>query len=154
MKKLIIMVGNIGSGKSTLTKKYQKEGYVIIARDQLRYAIGGGDYVFNLDYEPIIWNTELYMVDNFIDLEANILVDEVGITKAMRARYITPAKDKGYKITVIVMPILSKKESVNRRLQNPHGQYDRKLWNGIWEKFNKLYELPSKEEGIDEIIHL
>lgn len=152
MKQLILLVGNIGSGKSTYSRKYQKKGYVVIARDTLRYAIGGGEYVFNYDYEPIIWKTELYLYRKFIDLGKNVLVDEVGITKQVRKRYISYAKKRGYKIVVIEMPRLSMSEYVNRRMQNPHGQPDYNLWNQVWTKFDSQYEVPSKDEGIDKII--
>ncbi len=157
MAKLKILIGNIGSGKTTLVKKYQKEGYVVISRDSLRYGIGNGKYIFNYDYEPIIWNTEEYMFRKFIDLGVNIVIDEVGLTKAMRRRYIgycLNCSSLGYKITAIVLPRLSMKESVDRRMQDPHGQYDRKLWEGVWTKFNKIYEKPSKNEGLDEVIFL
>lgn len=154
MKKLILLIGNIGTGKSTVAKKYQEKGYVIIARDQLRYGIGLGNYIFNYDYEPVIWRTELYMSREFAELGIDILVDEVGLSKAMRKRYLRYAKELDYQVTALVMPRLSMKESVRRRLLDPHGQPDRKLWEGVWKKFDKIYEEPSKKEGIDEIIYL
>ncbi len=154
-KELIILVGNIGSGKSTLVKEYVEQGYVVIARDSFRYGIGAGKYIFNLKYEPVIWATELTLFKGLAVIGAEkIIIDEVGISKAMRARYINHALACGYKITAIIMPILSKKESVDRRLQDPHGQPDRTIWEGVWEKFNKLYESPTKEEGFDTIINL
>jgi len=152
MKELIILMGNIGSGKSTYAKKYQKQGYVVIARDQLRYAIGNGNYIFNLDYEPIIWKTEFYIFKRFVNLGVNILIDGVGMSKSMRRRYIPYAKEKGYKITVIEMPRFCMEEAVSRRMKNPHGQPDHKLWEQVWTKFNNIYEIPLKKEGIDEII--
>lgn len=151
MKRLIILIGNIGTGKSTFAKTYQKKGYVIIARDQLRYAIGNGRYIFNPRYELAIWRTELYLFREFIDLGVDILVDEVGMNKLMRKRYIRYAKNNGYKITAIVMPKLSKKVAVERRMKNPHGQPDAKMWAQVWEKFNKMYERPTKKEGFDLI---
>lgn len=151
MKNLIILVGNIGSGKSTYAKKYQKAGYIVIARDQLRYAIGGGNYVFNKFYEPIIWRTELYLYKKFINTHVNVIVDEVGLTKEMRKRYIPYAKRNGYKITVIEMPRFCMGESVNRRMMSPHGQPDAKLWNQVWTKFEGMYEEPSLKEGFDKI---
>jgi len=151
-KELVILVGNIGAGKSTLCKKYQEKGYVVIARDHLRYAIGGGTYVFNLKYEPVIWETELCMLESFMELGVNIVVDEVGVSRAMRMRYIVPAKDNGYVVKCHVLPQLTMTEAVDRRMQDPHGQYDRKLWEDVWLKFAGMYEEPSFEEGIEDII--
>jgi len=154
MKELVILVGNIGSGKSTICKDYQKKGYVVIARDQLRYAIGGGTYVFNLKYEPIVWKTELDMLESFMELDINIIVDEVGVSKAMRLRYIKPAKELGYKVRCLLLPSLTMKKAVDRRMVNPHGQYNRKLWEEVWIKFNRIYEEPSFKEGFDDIIKI
>lgn len=131
MKEIIILVGNIGSGKSTLVKKYQEQGFVVIARDMLRYAIGGGNYVFNERYEPIIWSTELTLLEDFLSLGVDIVIDEVGVSKNMRSRYIEFAKLYNYKIVGYVFPKLSMKESVDRRMNNPHGCPDRLVWKGF-----------------------
>lgn len=154
MRNLILLVGNIGSGKSTKVKEFQRKGYIVIARDSLRYCIGAGTYIFNYDYEDIIWNVEAYMFEKFVDKGTDIIVDEVGLTKEMRARYITYAKNKGYKIIAIVFPKLSMREAVDRRLQNPHGQPKREMWEQVWSNFDSIYEEPSKREGIDNIIKL
>lgn len=152
MKELVILVGNIGSGKSTICKKYQEKGYVVIARDMLRYAIGGGKYIFNTKYEPIIFSIEKEMLEKFMELEVPIIIDEVGISKVLRAEYVFLAQEYDYKVICHIMKKLSKEESVERRMKNPHGQYDKKLWESVWERFDKMYEEPSKEEGIDKII--
>jgi len=154
MKEIIVLVGNIGSGKSTLAKQYQMDGYVVIARDTLRYAIGGGTYVFNFDYEPIIKKIEYKMLRCFMDLGVDIIVDEVGISKLMREKYIFMADIYGYKITCIELKKLSKKKSIDRRMTNPHGTPDRKVWEGVWDRFNDSYEQPSIDEGFDEVIRL
>jgi len=152
MKELIILVANIGGGKSTITKKYQKNGYIVISRDTLRYAIGGGNYIFNYDHESIIFRTEFYMLEAFMEIGANIVVDEVNINKLMRLRYINLAKDYGYKVKCHLLPKLTMKESVNRRIKCPHGDYTRKVWENIWKNFNNQYEKPTLSEGFDEII--
>jgi len=152
MKKLVILVGNIGCGKTTLAQKYQKKGYVVIARDQLRYAIGNGNYVFKKEYEPIIFSTELYMLKEFLTKGVNIVIDEVGISFILRKRYIDIAEEYGYKIICHILPRLPIKEAVRRRMKNPHGQYDKKIWRQVWTRFNKMYEEPVKEEGFYKII--
>ncbi len=77
-----------------------------------------------------------------------------GCQKEIRRRYIDIAKIYEYTITVIEMPQYSKKKCVNRRMKNPHGQPNRKLWESVWNKFNNLYEKPTKKEGIDKIIEV
>lgn len=65
MKKLIILIGNIGCGKSTLAKKLVKKGYCIISRDSFRYMIGAGNYIFDLKYEPAVKCANLNTVECF-----------------------------------------------------------------------------------------
>ena len=92
MKELVLLVANIGEGKSTLAKQYQEKGYVVISKDGLRYVIGAGNYVYKQEYEPIIWETELSMLESFMDIGANIVIDSICVGKSMRARYISFAK--------------------------------------------------------------
>jgi predicted kinase len=152
MKELIILVANVGEGKSTIAKQYQEKGYIVIGKDSLRYGIGAGNYVYKQEYEPIIWETELCMLEAFMDIGANIVIDSICVGKSMRARYISLAKTYEYKIKCHMLPKLTMKEAVDRRLQNPHGQNDKALWEHTWAKFQAQYEEPSLDEGIDEII--
>ena len=154
MKEFIIMIGNIGTGKSTYIKKLIKKRYVVISRDKLRYMIGNGKYIFNLKLEPAIWKAELKIIEEFMKLRVNIIVDEVGVSESQRRRYFPLTKKYGYKNIAIIMPKLSMKECVDRRMNNPHQQYDRKLWETIWIKFNNLYTRPSKKEGFNKIIQI
>lgn len=153
-KELIVLIGNIGSGKSTYSRKYQEKGYIIISRDQIRYSIGNGVYVYNTLYEPIVWKIEDYMLRKFLDLGVNIVVDEVGVTKQMREKYLNYALISNYRVIAIEMPRFSMEQSVERRLTNPHGQYNKQLWEKVWQKFDTCYEAPIKAEGFHEIIRL
>lgn len=151
-KEIIVLVGNIGSGKSTLVQKYVKKGYVVVCRDSFRYMMGGGQYTFDLNLEPAVFAIETDALINFMRLGVNIIVDEVGMSKKMRKKYLALSEMYGYKAKAVVMKRLSKKVSVDRRMQNPHGQPDRDLWESVWEKFDKCYEKPTKQEGFYEII--
>ena len=148
MKKLVILIGNIGNGKSTLAKEYAKKGYVIICRDALRYMIGGGDYIFNPKLEPAIIAGAVDITRWFMELGVNIIIDEVNVSKKYREHYLELAKENGYKSFAVVLPRLSKKESVDRRMNNSHGIQTRKIWEDVWNKFNDRYEYPSKEEAL------
>jgi len=157
---IILVVGNIGAGKSTYIKSLYNNlnttetPYVVMARDAIRYMIGGGNYVFNPDLENSVWKSELDMIYNFIKLGCNIIVDEVGINKNMRQRYIKVAKNYNTKIIAIVFPRLSMKESVDRRMNNPHNTPSRVVWEKVWTKFDIQYEEVTLDEGFSQIIPL
>jgi len=152
-KNLILTVGNIGSGKSTVASKYQKKDYVIISRDAMRYGIGGGKYIFNTEYEPIIIDSAHNMAKKFMKLGVNLLIDEVNVAQEWRDYFINMAKKYKYKVTCILMPRLSQKDSVDRRMKNPHGGFKREVWDKVWTNFYNRYETPTIEEGIDVIIN-
>jgi predicted kinase len=153
-KELIVLVGNIGTGKSTYSAKYQKQGYVIVSRDQIRYGMGNGIYVYNKLYEPTVWKIEDYMLRKWLELGVNIVVDEVGVTIQMREKYIEYGKMSDYKVIAIEMPRFSMKKAVARRMRNPHGQYNKQLWENVWTKFDSCYISPKKSEGFDKVIRL
>lgn len=157
MNKIIILVGNVGSGKTTIAREFVERGYVAVARDILRYAIGDGKYIFSTSLEKLVWDTELFMFNELLRLGKNIVVDEISISKAMRERYFFEyfyGKYRHYEFIAIEMPKLTKEQSVQRKLQEPHQQPDSDLWAGVWEKFDKQYQKPTEDEGFSRIIKL
>lgn len=152
--RLIVMVGNIGSGKSTLVKEIVAEhpDITVVSRDALRYMIGAGKYVFNPELEPHIFEAARLMIKELMHGQVEtILVDEVNVSEEYRQDYLYLAKTYDYETLAIVMPKLDKKTSVDRRMQNPHDQDTREIWEGVWDKFDGLYEEPTVEEGFDKI---
>jgi predicted kinase len=154
MKEIIILVGNIGSGKSTLAKEYAKKGYVIISRDALRYMIGAGNYRFDFKIESFIKKSAVATLKIFLKSGYNLVYDEVNVSKKLRTHSIQLAKQFDYKVIVVKLPRLAKQISVDRRMRNPHGQYDRNIWNSVWERFDSIYQEPTIKEGIDKIIKI
>ncbi len=153
-KHLILLIGNIASGKSTLSKEYVEKGYTVVSRDAIRYMVGGGNYIFNPDLEPVIKTGTQALLEKFLEDELCIVYDETNVCMSLRQPTIELAKKYGYTITAVVLPKISKEKSVNRRMKNPHGQYDRDIWNTVWTNFNNMYEKPTLDEGIDEVIEL
>lgn len=116
--------------------------------------IGNGKYIFNPDLEPAIYYSEENIIKNFMLLNVDLVIDEVGIDKHTRARYIRIAKKYGYTTICMMLPKLTMKECVDRRMKDPHGQPNRALWESVWKRFNKRYQKPMRSEGFDRIIQL
>ncbi len=153
-KKMIVLVGNIGTGKTTLCQKLVKQGYEVISKDAIRYMLGGGKYIFDTRLEASVMLSEKDLLLNFTKLGANIIVDDCNISQRLRKHTITIGKSNGYHITAYILPRLTMKECVDRRMVQPHDQNDRKVWERVWQNFEMAYEIPSIDEGFDKIIHM
>lgn len=151
---LIILIGNIGSGKTTLCRQKVSEGCVIVSRDDLRYLLGAGKYLYSTDLEKAVKITALSFTEELMKLGKDIVIDETNMNKIIRLPYIELGKKYDYNVTARILPYLTKLESVNRRLQNNHGDTTMETWNEVWEHFSNMYEEPSLEEGFDKILYL
>jgi predicted kinase len=154
MAKMIVLVGNIGSGKSFYSKKLVKEGYRIVSRDSLRSMINAGDYVFDRDKEPIVHEMTVRCVYALLSQFENIVIDETNVSKKMRSKYIEMAKKWDYELEAHVLPMISKEESIQRRMNDNHGDNSKETWEEVWDRFDNRYCEPTIEEGFDEVVKL
>lgn len=154
IKELKILIGNIGAGKTTLCKELVEQGFLIISKDDIRYSLGAGNYLFDERAEIAIELGTNSLFETLCALNFNIVIDETNMPKKDREHYIEVGKAHRYNITALILPELSKKESVKRRLQNNHGDTPKSVWVEVWKRKHKEYEEPTKEEGFNEIILL
>lgn len=154
----IMLVGNIGSGKSTLCKNLAKSNFIIISRDALRYMIGAGSYRFDPKIEKYICEGHDSLLYSFLSAypdELDVVVDEVNVQSERRYDLVDMVNAiGGYTKVAIVLPKLTKKAAVDRRMKKEHGKFGRKVWEGVWERFDKAYSDPNKDEGFNEVIFL
>ena len=149
------MVGNIGSGKSTKTKKLVKQkGFVCVSRDAIRYMLGSGKYIFDPKLEPLVFRITKICVEQFLKNKINVILDETNISKSIRKVWIKLGKQYKYKIITYVMPRLTIDKCIKRRMISPHSKESKRQWEKVWEYFDLMYSEPSKKEGINKIIKL
>lgn len=155
MKQLQILIGNIGNGKSTYCKKLAKQGYLIISKDDIRYSIGAGTYIFTYEYETAIDHAiKSFCKQLMIDSISSIIIDETNMRKDTRKPYLDLATLYEYNKLAVIFPKLPKEESVARRLKSNHGTISKDLWEEVWERKNSNYEPPTLEEGFNEIQYI
>jgi predicted kinase len=150
--RLIILVGNIGSGKSTVAKEYAKEGFRVICRDDMRTMLAAGGYLFEPALERAIHRASRALLENLMIDQIDVLIDETNMTKRGRKELISLGKLFNYAITGVVMSELSKAKSIANRAKDNlrgNGLY---IWSQVWQKFNNAYDKPSLDEGFDSLI--
>lgn len=154
MSKLITMVGNIGSGKSTYVKQLVKEGYVVVSKDAIRYMLGAGKYIFNPILEDSIHCSITRLILKLAYNKVNMVIDETNMDRKTRKDCIDIGTSYGYSLEAIVMPKISREESVNRRLKSNHGYTPRAVWEEVFDRKEQAYQEPTIEEGFTEVTFL
>jgi len=133
---LVLLIGNIASGKSTIAKKFDKAGYLVVSSDSIRYMLHPNEYKFDIDEEYIVNQTKKSCVQTAMELGFNIIVDDAGNSlKTKREWIVSLAKEKCYKLIAITMPFVSKSTAVKRRLKDNHGKYDKARWEEVYDMF-------------------
>ena len=163
---LIIMVGNIASGKSTWIKEYlAADGdSVVVSKDALRIMLGGGIYLWDGKLEPTIHTMTLDIIMELMSREADIIIDGTNMNVEGRSQYLQLTKKFNtplgydYKITAVVMPKLLLTKAMRRKFQfvtrNGNQPQDMRTWQEVWQRKDKAFEQPTAEEGFDSIIIL
>lgn len=129
-KTVVILMGLQGSGKSTFYRMHFSEDFVRVNLDTLKTR-----------YQ------EKLLVEECLNLQKSFAVDNTNPTRADRERYISVAKEHGYRIVGYFME--SKiKDCMQRNAQREGAA--RVPEKAIAATSNKL-EIPSYDEGFDEL---
>lgn len=151
--RMTLLIGNIGSGKSTYTLAHMGKD-MVVSLDGFRYMVGAGKYRFDVELEPLLGSLHSHMVFALMQRRKDIIVDETHMTKKSRKHCIDMAKWNGYEVHGWVFPRLGKKEAVDRRMSNPHDCPYEDIWKEVWERKDSQYEEPTKEEGFDNLLYV
>ena len=129
-KKMVLMIGIQGSGKSTFYQKYLAENYVRINLDTLKTR-----------------HQENLLISECVRNEKNFAIDNTNPTRADRQRYIPLVRQAGYKVVGYFME--SKLKACIER-NNQRTGTARIPAAAIAATSNKL-QLPTYAEGFDEL---
>lgn len=151
---IYLLVGTIGSGKSTYAKKMAKDGVLIVNDDSIVNSVHGGqNTLYSMALQPLyklIENTIIhYAVGNHLD----VIIDRTNLSIKSRKRPIAIAKSLEEQITAICFKIPSKEEALNRRMTEDRG-YSREQWAKVWDRMMADYSQPTVDEGFDFIWEL
>ena len=154
---VILIIGNIGSGKTTLAQKLYTKDFIIIDQDSIREMFGCGKYHYSDETEPIIKKISLELIAELSASSIDFAIDGCLVSRQLRAPIIDIIREESRKndihtgITAHVMPMLSKVEALKRRMVNPRG-ISKEVWSSVWDKFNEKWEHPIQSEGFDAIV--
>lgn len=154
--KIYMMVGNIGSGKSTYIKNNLITPDCSISKDNIREELGGCigvPYVWRKDIESLVDIIAKSIFESLLILQTKIIVlDGTFMTKNSRREAIIMAKEYGREIRCVVFDDRGEKVHVDRRMNDDRG-FDRAYWVRVYNKMKESYDAPTEYEGFKRIIY-
>lgn len=131
-KELMLLVGPIGSGKTTFSKTLENDTSIRISQDEM-----GRREHYN------------YFKKALEDEIPRIIIDRMNFNKEQRARYVNPARELGYVITIFEMDYDLKTcfdRAINRKDHPTIKPGNHTLINIILNMYKDKYEAPSEDE--------
>jgi len=139
---LTLMVGLARSGKSTWTRKHNKDA-VIVCPDTIRSEIFG--HQFHKNAEDFVWAIAKSMVKILIGQKIDVIVDATNLTYFARGEWLRIANDYSANVRIVWIKT-SVKECIRRNNKSSEGK---KLPSDVIEKMAMIFENPHyiKEKG-------
>jgi len=150
---ITLLIGPIASGKSTLCKKWARDGKIIINDDSIVNAMHAGIYgLYQEKCKPLYKSIENHILCMAIGMGLDVVIDRPCHTRDSRLRYTMLAKS----LDVPVMAILTKRESpeihAKRRASYNDRGHSYEYWLEVARKHEELWEPPTLEEGFKFIL--
>lgn len=150
-KEFIIAIGNIGTGKSLIARKYALKGYEVVNMDSIVTMLDGGEYGrYDSGKSKLYRAAEIAILHELFEAESLVFLDRTCVNTIAREKYIIMAKEHGYKVTAIDFGS-GDMASVQRRKEDNKG-VSIEAWDSVHQKFKAIYEPASFKEGFDDII--
>jgi predicted kinase len=151
-----VLVGMIGSGKSTWARKRAEQGWVVINEDSIVTAVHGGAYKqYDNSLKALYKAAENTIFVTAVALGRNVCIDRTNTTAKTRARWIALAHSLDQKkIDCVVFPMHDRATHAARRCLSDDRGYSMKEWEKVFNRHMDEYQHPSVSEGFRFVIEL
>ena len=138
MNTLVILVGNVGTGKSTFCEKLKKDGRHIVCPD---------NYPGSLKIKQ---NRMIREIEQGLDINKYVVLDGNTLSARARDKLLYFSKKKGCKS--IVFDFGPGNDITLTRRINSNKDLTPEEWTSIHERNQYEYEKPDLKEGFDRIV--
>jgi len=153
-------IGNVGEGKSTWArdKAYKDFTTLIISRDSLREMVFG-QYGFKNEVEPLVRDMSFCNAAIALRQDYDVILDETFLSRDKRIEAMTRINvlltENNYLGNVRFVYIFfgSSKNGLEKRMKDPRNVPPER-WIEIWTMLDGIFEKPSYDEGVNEIVDM
>lgn len=149
---LIVLVGNIGTGKSTLARKLADRGCLVVSLDAITTMLHGGNYgAYDAAIKDGVYKRVHREVIRAGLLHGHVVVDDTNIDKKRRAKLVELALEMGQKACCIDFGSDVPGVGLKRRKDEPKG-VGLDTWDNVYHQMWRNYEEPACTEGFEFVV--
>jgi len=153
MQYIHLMIGNIGTGKTTTATKILEENpnTLYVSDDDICTLVNMGNYgpeLWSNKYWPVYSAIKRSIAEIAIENGFSIIIDSTNMSESKRAVWVKKAKQLN--VSIIAHVHLDHALGIKRRQETPRGQTF-EMWQKVYERFQSEYEEVTSAEGFNEI---
>jgi predicted kinase len=151
MQSLYILIGFIGSGKSTWAREkvHAEPETVIISKDRIRDMIKA-EYIYDEKLEPLVKQIAGNAIRSALNLGHDVIVDETHLTKNQRFTLSEVVRQNFPGVRIVYVWCPECRNNLDNRMKDPRG-YSREKWAGVLREQVQRFEIPMDSEGYDQM---
>lgn len=153
--KIILMVGNVGSGKSTYARRLAEDkNTIIVNMDDIQAMLHGRYNAYDPNLKPLYYAMEECVLYNAKLRDCDVVVDRTSMDRKTRARFVELARKLGVEIEAHVMAETNKDILVCRRMNSDSRGISQDKWRDVIDRLEASYEEPTPSEGFKTIAYV
>lgn len=148
---VVLTVGNVGAGKSTLARRLAGNGFIVVNMDSLVTMFAGGKYVYHKNRAYIYRCVEDKAIQTLLHYGMDVVIDRTNMDAKTRRRYIDMCQDSTDIMCVNFGP--GDASCLGRRIADGRDQ-SAETWTQVFKDKMDSYEKPVVGEGFRSVYHV
>lgn len=150
---VLLFIGPICSGKSTLAKEAAKKGLIVINDDAVVMACHAGVYsLYSKKLKPLYKSIEMSMLATALSMGRSVVIDRPNMGAASRARFVATAKAFDARLTAVLFPNAGPEVHAAKRFLSDARGLPIEHWVAAARRHQSMWNPPTREEGFDLIV--
>ena len=138
-QELVILVGNVASGKSTYCRKFPDN--IIVNDDAIVTSLHGGNYkLYEERLKPLYKSIETHIIMSALSLGKTVIIDRPNQKRSTRQRYIGLAHSLDIPVTIVAMSIFEPEVHAKRRFKADGRGYSYEDWLRVAKRYKAEFD--------------
>lgn len=154
MPEICVLVGTVGSGKSTYAKQQARDGWVIVNDDSIVNAVHADQYtLYDEKLKPLYKGVELFVANTALAMGKSVVVDKgLNLSRNARQRWVSFGRSLDLDVQCILFEFFTPEIHAARRTESDARGISYESWLRRVRVHFSMYEEPTVEEGFASIV--